>query len=190
MKMKPVLGLLVAAALNAALPVPSLHAHATSGGPGIDDVEVVTVTAVVDKIDLEKRKVTLTLDDGKTRTYKVDKVAQNLDQVQAGDHVKITVTEELLVAVNKSGESPAAASVSEVSVAPRGSKPGAVMVETTAVSGKILAINNEKRKVTLLDADGKKKTVKVKNGLDLSRLAVGDSVDAMLTESVAIKVTK
>jgi Cu/Ag efflux protein CusF len=181
---------LVAAALSAVSPLPRLHAQAASGSPGIDDVEVVTVTAVVDKIDLEKRKVTLTLDNEKTKTYKVDKVAQNLDQVQPGDHVKITATEELMVAVNKSGESPAAASVDEVSVAPRGSKPSVVSVETTAVSGKILAINSEKRKVTLLDADGKKKTVRVKSGVDLSRLAVGDSVDAVLTESVAINVTK
>jgi len=58
------------------------------------------------------------------------------------------------------------------------------------MSGKILAINSEKRKVTLEDPDGKKKTVKVKTSVDLSRLAVGDSVDAVLTESVAIKVTK
>jgi Cu/Ag efflux protein CusF len=188
--MKPVLSLVVAAALSAVSLLPGLAAQKSSSGPGIDTVEVITVTAVVDKIDLEKRKVTLTLDNGKTKTYKVDKVAQNLDQVQPGDHVKITVTEELMVSVNKSGESPAAASVGEVSVAPRGSKPSVVSVETTAVSGKILAINSEKRKVTLLDADGKNKTVRVKSGVDLSRLAVGDSVDAVLTESVAINVTK
>jgi hypothetical protein len=53
-----------------------------------------------------------------------------------------------MVAVNKSGESPAAASIGEVSVAPRGSKPGSVTVGTTAMSGKILAIDSEKRKVT------------------------------------------
>ena len=64
-------------------------------------------------------------------------------------------------------------------MAPRDSKPGAVMVETTAMSRKSLAINSEKRKVTLLDADGKKKTVRVKSGVDLSRPAVGDSVDAL-----------
>src|SRR5215469_11989706 len=159
------------------LPIPVSHAQTSSTGQGIDDVEVVTVNAVVDKIDLEKRKVTVTFDNGKTKTYKVDKSAQNLPQVQVGDHVRLTVTEELMVAVNKSGESPAAASIGEVGVAPRGSKPGAVMVETTAMSGKILAIDSEKRKVTFEDPDGKKKTVKVRPSVDLSRLAVGDSVD-------------
>ena len=54
------------------------------------------------KTELEKHQVKLTLDDGKTKTYKVDKSAQNLDQVQPGDHLKIGCTEELLVTVNKS----------------------------------------------------------------------------------------
>jgi len=64
------------------------------------------------------------------------------------------------------------------------------MVETTAISGKILAIDDEQRKVTYEDPDGKKKTVKVRKSVDISGLAVGESVDAVLTESVIISVTK
>jgi hypothetical protein len=188
--MKPIFGLFAVASLCLLSPLPRSHAQAVSPDKGIDDVEVVTVTAVVDKIDLEKRKVTLTLDDGKTKTYKVDKSAVNLDQVQVGDHVKMTCTEELMVTVNKAGESPAAASMGAVQVAPRGSKPEGILVETTAISGKILAIDSAKRKVTFEDPDGKKKTVKVKKNVDISGLAVGESVDAVLTESVAINVTR
>jgi hypothetical protein len=188
--MKPILGLFAAASLCLLSPLPKSYAQALSPDKGIDEVEVVTLSGVVDKVDLEKRKVTLTLDDGKTKTYRVDKSAQNLDQVHVGDHLKIACTEELIVTVNKSGEAPAAASVGELSVAPKGSKPGGVMVETTAISGKILAIDSEKRKITFEDPDGKKKTVKVRKGVDISGLAVGDSVDAVLTESVAIEVTK
>jgi len=80
--------------------------------------------------------------------------------------------------------------VGAVNLAPRGSKPGGVMVETTAISGKILAIDDEQRKVTYEDPDGKKKTVKVRKSVDISGLAVGESVDAVLTESVIISVTK
>jgi hypothetical protein len=171
-------------------PIAKSHAQALSPEHGIDDVEVATISGVVDSVDLEKHKVKLTLDDGKTKTYKVDKSAQNLDQVQVGDHVKIACTEELMVTVNKSGETPSAASGSVVGVNPKGSKPGVVMVETTAISGKILAIDAEKRKVTYEDADGKTKTVKVHKDVDLSGLAVGESVDAVLTDSVVIAVTK
>ena len=188
--MKPILGLFAVASLCLLSPLPKSHAQAISPDKGIDEVEVVTVTAVVDKIDLEKRKVTLTLDDGKTKTYKVDKAAVNLDQVKVGDHVKMSYTEELIVTVNKSGETPGAASIGAIAVTPKGSKPGGVMVETTAISGKILAIDSAKRKITYEDPDGKKKTVKVKKGIDISGLAVGESVDAVLTESVIIKVTK
>ena len=166
------------------------HAQALSPNHGIDDVEAVTISGVVDSIDLEKHKVKLTLDDGKTKTFNVDKSAQNLDEVQVGDHVKIACTEELMITVNKSGETPSAASGGVVGVNPKGSKPGVVMVETTAISGKILAIDAAKRKITYEDPDGKKKTVRVQKNLDLSGLAVGESVDAVLTESVVIAVTK
>jgi hypothetical protein len=188
--MKPVPVLLAVASICLLTPVSRSHGQAISPDKGIDDVEVVTVAAVVDNIDLEKHKVTLTLDNGKNRTFKVDKSAVNLDQVQVGDHVKMSYTEELIVTVNKSGETPGAASIGAVNLAPKGSKPGGVMVETTAISGKILAIDTEKRKVSYEDPEGKKKTVKVRKGVDLSGLAVGESVDAVLTESVIIKVTK
>ena len=188
--MKPVLVLFAVASLSLLAPLPKSHAQAISPDKGIDDVEVITVTAVVDKIDLEKRKVTLTLDNGKTKTFKVDKAAVNLDHVQVGDHVKMSCTEELMVTVNKSGETPGAASIGAVSVVPKGSKPGGVIVETTAISGKILAIDTERRKVSYEDPEGKTKTVKVRKSVDISGLVVGESVDAVLTESVIIKVTK
>lgn len=188
--MKILAGLSAMLALGMVPLLPSLHAQAISPDKGIDDVEVVVVSGVVDKVDMEKRKVTLTLDDGKDKTFKVDKSAVNLDQVQVGDHVKISCTEELVVTVNKAGEAPAAASLEAVNLAPRGAKPSGIVVETTAVSGKILDIDAEARKITFEDPEGKRKTVKVRKGVDISGLAVGDSVDAVLTESVAIDVTR
>jgi len=188
--MKIVTGIFAAALLCSLSPLPKSHAQALSPDKGIDEVEVVTFAAIVDRVDLEKRKVTLTLDDGKKKTYKVDKIAQNLDQVQPGDHLKIACTEELVVTVNKSGQTPSAAGMGAIQVAPKGAKPGGVMVDTTAISGKILAIDAAKRKVTFEDPEGKKKTVKVRKGFDLSGLAVGESVNAALTESVVIKMTK
>lgn len=186
--MKTALGFLAVTSLCLLSPL-ATHAQALSPEHGIDDVDVVTVSAVVDSIDMEKHQVKLTLDDGKTKTYKVDKSAQNLDQVRVGDHVKFTCTEELMVTVNKAGETPSAATGGVVGVAPKGAKPNVVMVETTAISGKILAIDAEKRKVTYEDAEGKTKTAKVRKNVDLSGLTVGESVDAVLTESVVLDVT-
>jgi hypothetical protein len=54
--MRTLINLLAVTALSIFSPIPKLHAQALSPDNGIDDVEVVTVTAVVDKVDLEKRK--------------------------------------------------------------------------------------------------------------------------------------
>ena len=74
---------LVATLLTAFGPV-TTPAHTDVIDQGIDTIEVVKATATVEKIDLEKRKVTLLLDDGKRKTYKVDGRVQNLAQVKVG----------------------------------------------------------------------------------------------------------
>jgi len=166
------------------------YAQSIAPDQGIDEVEVIKTTATVENLDLEKRKVTLLLEDGKRKTYKVDKSVKNLDQVKAGDLLNISYTEELVVMVGKSNEAPGAASMSTVSVAPKGSKPGAVMVDTVAESGTILKIDAEKRKVTIEEPGGKKKTIKVSQKVDLGQLRTGDTVNAVLTESLVVDVVK
>jgi Cu/Ag efflux protein CusF len=156
---------------------------------GIDAVEVLIVTATVEKIDLEKRKVTLLLDDGKKKTYKVDPRVQNLAQVKVGDHLKMAFTEEVLIVVGKSNEAPGAASAEQVSTSPSGAEPGIVMVESSAVSAQILAVDAENHRVTLLDPDGKKKTIKVSKKItNLDQLKVGETVDMQMTDSVVVEI--
>jgi hypothetical protein len=78
-----------------------------------------------------------------------------------------------------------------VGVAPKGAKPGIVMVDTAAVSAKIVAVDTTKHTVTLLDPDGKKKTVKLgKKVTNLGQLKAGETVDMVLTESLVVDVVK
>ncbi len=165
------------------------RAQSAAADEGIDTVEVLTVTATVEKIDLEKRKVTLLLDDGKKKTYKVDGRVQNLAQVKVGDHLKMAFTEEILIVVGKSNDAPAAASAEQVSTSPNGAEPGIVMVESSAVSAQILAVDAENHRVTLLDPDGKKKTIKVSKKItNLDGLKVGETVDMLMTDSVVVEI--
>ena len=167
------------------------RAQTAATDEGMDAVEVVQSTATVEKIDLEKRKVTLLMDTGKKKTFKVDKSVQNLDQVQVGDHLKISFTEEIIILVGKSNETPGAASAGEVGVAAKGSKPGMVMVETSALSAKIVAVDAAKHRVTLLDPDGKKKTIKLgKKVNNLDQLQPGQTVDMVMTESLVVEIVK
>jgi Cu/Ag efflux protein CusF len=170
-------------------PISATLAQSGATDEGIDAVEVVKATATVEKIDLKNRKVTLLLDDGKKKTYKVDSRVQNLSQVKVGDHLAMSFTEEIAIMVGKSNEAPGAASSEQVSVAPKGDKPGVVMVETSAVSAQIVAVDAANHRVTLIEPDGKKKTIKVSNKVtNLDSLKAGDTVDVLMTNSTVIEI--
>jgi len=172
-------------------PLKAAQAQTVATDQGIDSVEVMKVTATVEKIDLEKRKVKLLLDDGKQKTVKVDKSVQNLDQVKVGDHLNIALTEEIIILVGKSNEPPSAAESRSVGVAPKGAKPDMVMVDTSTVSAKILAVDVPKHRVTLAEPDGKKKTIKLsKSYQNIDQLQAGETVDMLMTESVVVEIVK
>jgi|SRR5579863_1325906 len=177
--------------LFAAGPSRASRAQTAAVDQGVDAVEVMKATATVEKIDLEKRKVTLLLDTGKKKTFKVDKSVQNLDQVKVGDHLSLSYTEEIVILVGKSNESPSAASGGEVGVAPKGAKPSMVMVETSAISAKIVAVDPAKHRVTLLDPDGKEKTIKLsKKVTNLKQLQPGETIDMVMTDSLVVEIVK
>jgi hypothetical protein len=173
------------------IPVVLMMASLAAWAQGVDEVDVVKATAVVEKIDLGTRKVTLKMDDGKSKTVKVDKGVQNLDQVKVGDHLKMTYTEETIIVIGKTGETPGAAAAGMIGVAPKGAKPGTVMVDTMAASAKVVAVDAAKYRVTLLEASGKKKTIKVSKKItNLDQLKPGDSVDVSVTDALVIEVVK
>jgi hypothetical protein len=177
--------------LLASGPLKAAQAQTAATDQGIDSVEVIKVNATVTKVDLEKRKVRLLLDDGKEKTFKVDKSVQNLDQVKVGDQLNIAATEEIIILVGKSSETPAAAESQSMGVAPKGAKPSLVMVDTSALSAKILAVDASKHRVTLEEPGGKKKTVNVsKNFQNLDQLQAGQTVDILMTESVVVEIVK
>jgi Cu/Ag efflux protein CusF len=183
--MKAVFCILAAAVLLA-----PAKAQTAGSEQGIDVVDEVKSTATVEKIDLDKRKVTVLLDDGKHKTLKLGDGIRNLDQVRVGDHVKLTYAEEMIVLVGQTKEAAGEAAAGLVAIAPKGSLPGGVMVETTSLTGKVLAVDAEKRKVVLEEPDGKKKTMKLsKKVTNLDQLKPGETIDMVVTEALAIEMT-
>ena len=157
----------------------------------MDAVEVLQTNATVEKIDLEKRKISLLLEDGKHKTFRVDSRVTNLDQVKVGDHLSISFTEEIVIIVGKSDQGVGAAEGTTVSMNAKGAAPSVVRMDTSAISAKILAVDPEKRRVTIEDIDGKKKTVKLsKKTTGLDQLKAGDTVEMVLTDSLVVKVVK
>lgn len=153
---------------------------------GTTEISTFTTTATVTGIDAPRRKVTLTMPDGKRKTFTAGSEVRNFDQIRIGDQVKTTVTEEVAVFLRKAGTPASAGEGSAVAVAPEGGKPGVVMADTVQVTGQIIRI--EGRHVTLQFADGTTKKIKVGKHVDLSGLAPGDAVTGRVTEAIAITV--
>ena len=67
--------------------------------PGMQGVNVMEVTATVDKIDYKKRTITLKGPDGKVFTTEVDPSITRFNEVKKGDMIYMQFTEELAIRV-------------------------------------------------------------------------------------------
>lgn len=150
-----------------------------------------TVTATVTRIDKKDRWVTLKMADGSLVDIQAGPAVKNFDQIKVGDLVSSTHEETLAVAVVPAGAAPPnVTGGSAVVGAPAGTKPMGVMVDTTMVSGKVTAIDNTPRSVTLLGPDGITRTIPVGPGVKrLNEVKVGDDVVFTLKTATTIEVT-
>ena len=156
-----------------------------AGGAG----EVATVTATVQAVDLEKRIVTLKGPEGKVFDVKVGPEARNLPQVKPGDIVVAKYAESVAVELKKGGLGiRSKESQTATSRAPLGAKPaGAVATETTIVAN-VTKVDPKSNVVTLEGPSGKTVNVKVKDPAIMKEIKVGEQVEMVITEALAIAV--
>ena len=159
--------------------------------PGGSMTATETITATVTKIDRKERWVTLKLADGSLVDILVGPAAKNFPQVQVGDKVTIQQQDTVDITVVPAGQ--AAPNVSEgssVVTAPAGSKPLAVEVNITTITGTVTAIDYAKRLVTLVGPAGNSHTVHVGPAAKrLNEVKTGDHVVFTLKSSSTIEVT-
>jgi hypothetical protein len=71
-----------------------------------------------------------------------------------------------------------------------GSKPGAVMVETSEVTAKVTSVDERRHKITFELPNGTTKTVKAGRKIDLSAVQRGETVTMQVGEGLAVTVEK
>jgi hypothetical protein len=165
------------------------HETMVSTPDGAAVVDTMKASATVTAVDASNRKVTLRLADGRQQKVKCGPDIVNFDQIQVGDRVNATLTDELAVYVGH-GEPPSGAVAAGVALAPVGAKPGGITADVVQITAKVTAIDATKRRVTLELPDGSTKSVKVGKKVNLSDIRLGDNVTVRHTESVAITVDK
>lgn len=159
---------------------------------GVYGESQVTKTATVQKIDLEKRLVTLKgSENGETFEVKAGPEVKNLPQLRVGDVVSTTYYESIAYEVYKPGAADVAVGTKRAeaaAAAKEGQKPGAIAAEVTQVTATIVAIDKATPSVTLRRPDGQVVAVKVRDPSKLDKVAVGDLAEITYTEAIAVVV--
>jgi hypothetical protein len=155
---------------------------------GATVVDTITVTGTVKSLDADSRKFTLQFPDGVTHSYHAPADAVNFDRVKVGDIVKAAVTEEFAVTLQKVGTPASVGVVSAVSVAPKGAMPGGLVADTLEVTATVTAVNTQSRNITLQFADGSTRKIRVGRLVNLNAVKPGDSVQTVMSESLALSV--
>jgi copper(I)-binding protein len=173
-------------AIAAALAV---AASAASAQPkaGVVVVEQAEAVVTVTKVDMEKRMVTFRNPQGALGTIQVPKEAQNLDQVKPGQQYRMKYLEAVAVAISKGG-APSAGAMEQVKLAPKGAKPGGMVVRTQQIAGVIDAIDYADRYIAVRGPKGNVLPLRVGSDIDMQQLSAGDRITVTHTAALAVEM--
>ena len=160
--------------------------------PGqVVEEQVVSVAAPVVKVDQKARVVTLRKADGETVDVEVSDEVKNLPQVKKGDQVVATYYESIALTLRKPGEAtPGIETADAAGRAKPGEKPGGLAARQTTVTATVVGLNKKQGTVTLKGPRGKTVTVTARDPKRLEPVKVGDLIEAVYTEAIAISVEK
>jgi len=192
--MKRKLPVLAAIALGLSVCMPAV-AQTTANKPAqIKDAEavssLVTVTALVQAVDLKNRVVTLTGPEGNTFSVLVDEKVKNLPQVKVGDLLAVTYYESIVLDFQKGDGIRMATVIDDSQRAKAGQKPGAGAFTRVTVVSNIWAVNQAKGTVLVRGPYGHFAEVKLKDPSLLTGVKVGDQMKVTFTQAVAIGFAK
>ncbi|MCC6765711.1 MAG: hypothetical protein IT293_13710 [Deltaproteobacteria bacterium] len=188
------LAFVVAACGTEKVPPPSAPVAAVTQTekPGqVIDRAVVSAAARVVKVDQKQRVVTLKNAEGKVFDLQVGEEVRNLAQVKSGDDVVVTYYESLAITVKKPGEAKPGATVADAAGrAEPGEKPGAAVGQQTTVVATVVGLDKKKGTVKLKSSQGKVVEVEARDPKRLEHVKVGDLIEVVYTEAMAISVEK
>lgn len=189
--MKKMLQLALAAAIASTLTACATDAEKPAPAPQVQGAAVaadtLTVTAKVQAVDQAKRVVTLRGPEGRVVKVKVDPGVKNLAKVKVGDMVVVQYREAIAIEIVRGGGAPGA-SVSVAGGPIPGQKPAGAVVQQVRLVAKVRGVDTTNRRVTLEESNGQVQSFAVKDPNVLRDLKVGDDIELVYTEALAVAV--
>jgi hypothetical protein len=168
---------------------PRVETKSYETADGVVIVETVKLSAIVKAIDERERTLTLDPKYGGQQVVKVGPEMVNFNQIRVGDEVHAEVIEALAVSLIPGGSAESVGELDAVALAPVGAKPGVAVVSSREVTADIIGIDLHAHRVTLEFIDGSTESVKVGKHIDLTKVALDDSVRIQITDAIAITIT-
>lgn len=144
------------------------------------------ITATVDSVDAANRHLTLKGPRGKVVPLQVGPEVKNLDKVKVGDRVAVQYLEALTLTLKKDGKELRGNKLTESGArSAAGEPPAGVAAQQLEVTADVTAVDKKKQIITLR---GPNQTVdlKVRDPEQLKLIKVGDQVQAVYTEALAL----
>jgi hypothetical protein len=152
-------------------------------------VDVTTLTAKIESVDLANRMVTVKGPMGRVVALRVDDKVKNLAQVKAGDEIVLKYLEAVSVALVKGGPGRSETQTTTGPVtAPAGAKPGAAIAQTTKIVARVESVDPKTQTVLLQGPNGRYAEVRVRDAAVFGDIKAGDDVAATFTEAVVVEV--
>ena len=192
MKLKTVLTLALAAAFNQVALAQAQAPQATmlaASAPGKAAMAgTVKVSALVVAIDSATRIVTLKGANGKIVDVTVPPEAKKFDDIRVGDTVTVEYARALTLELKPAGGVRSSSSQSASAPAPAGAVAGGAVAKQVVIMANVTAVNTKEGYVTLRGPKGNSMDLAVPDPKQLKMVKVGDQVEAVYTEAMAITV--
>jgi hypothetical protein len=175
--------------------LPPMQAQAPDASRKMSTEEevLVSATATVQALNLEKRELTLKGPLGDVVTVTVDPSVKRLDEIKPGDEVAvkyyISVAAELREPTEEEKNNPVMALAGKAR-APKESAPAAGGLNVIRVVATVEGLERPTRLVTLKGPKGNYVKVRARDTGRLEKLRLGDTIVVTFTEALAVKVEK
>jgi hypothetical protein len=155
--------------------------------------QLVSVTAKVESVDVEKRELTLKGPLGNVGTYIVSERVKRLNEIKPGDGVTVDyyigVAAELRAPTAEEAKEPLVV-LEEKGRAGPGAPPGAGAKRVIRVVATVEGLDRPSQTVTLKGPRGRYLTVRVSDPSVLEKPRLGDTVVVTCAEALAVSVEK
>lgn len=155
--------------------------------------EYATITATVAAIDHEKREITLKRADGSETTFIVDNRVKRLNEINAGDKIKldyfISLASEIREPTEEEKNEPLTV-LEGLERAPGDTSPAAGGLRRIKAVVTIMDIDRSRQLVTMKGPLGRYITIRAMYPERLELVEIGDSVIVTYTEALAVSVEK